>query len=223
MEGFMFDESVYDKAFELTVSDSSLILNELKPLLDLPVGIPIYLRVISSWATGFQERLSSTMEATKCLVGEGNWVSASPNPVYPQARNAQEGFYDDFDDEGRPDGFTTLEREIDCFNAQPAGALLVDTNEVLFGNNENRFFESIHNYLQQKRCYEMKREILGGEITVYKSHSSQLHFILVHRPLSLASDSRLFIKRLWRCVRGLAVTTLSHCPTARGHFGDYRH
>ena len=102
LEAAMCDRQVYDSAFDLTVRAKSSILQVLEPLLrrhrNTNQQTPIYYRAVDSWATGFDNRntLSSKIESTKHLVGEGNSVDTLPNAVHPNATTAEEGFSEAF-------------------------------------------------------------------------------------------------------------------------------
>ena len=88
------------------------------------------------------------------------------------------------------------------------GVLLADTNRCLFDKNYK--YKSIYHLLEEKHGFVMKCSELDGEITVYVHKDSNIHVVIVHRPLCLSSDSRRFIKMVWRTLRGLSMTVLSH-------------
>ena len=76
-ECFMCDEDVYDSAWNLSVELAEELREAMAPLQEAireRGRDELYLHLLSSWATGWTMILSSNIEATKCLVGDDNYV-----------------------------------------------------------------------------------------------------------------------------------------------------
>jgi len=170
LEAVMFDREVYDDAFDLTLRAKSPILQMLQPLLrrhrNSNQQTPIYLRAVSSWSTGFDNRntLSSTIEATKHLVGEGNWVDTLPNAVHPNATTAEEGFSEDFPEKEKAEvGRPTLDREITTLLVQPHRSLALLSLMLVLGSATKSplRYSSPHLYLAVIQSSDLSRSKLS--------------------------------------------------------------
>ena len=134
-----------------------------------------------SWATGkAADRLSSQLVFTEYVLQNGEeaveWDGAMPNPVYENARTAEELFSTDFDETEMREGMARIIAKIDL----NTGNVILDTNKILFSDKKlaGEFKE---------RKYTLVADIFDGGIRIWEKNGC-IYF--VHTPLGFGTDSR---------------------------------
>jgi len=210
-EFLAFDEKAYDKAFSLMELYGGQISELLSGISAHGGSSQIYLRALSSWKTGYVNNLSNNIEATKFLVGDGNWKDTLDFPVFPNPKNVEEGFSTDYTDEEKEGGRQVAFNELKGLKRQNHGLLLMDTNNLIFRDDPNSGVKSTEEVLEQFG-FKKVRSFLGSEISLF--FCGKKHAVLLHKPLCIAGDSRAFISMEKRALRGLSLAILGHATRA---------
>jgi len=207
MEFLMFDIEKYQDSWDEAVREKDAILDAMAPLVQFLENNPdadCYSGALSGWATGFLEKVSCKIEVTERMVGT-NWCDALPEPVFPNATNAADGFSTAYSPEALEEGCKVIHEKLDEVLAHEYGFLYVDTNNLL---KKAEGFQSIHEVLLG-RGFRLNRESPNKETFVYESPHSDLLYAVVHYPFCFAGDSRPKVSASARFRRGMTVTTLT--------------
>ncbi|KAG7367010.1 hypothetical protein IV203_029680 [Nitzschia inconspicua] len=84
----------------------------------------------------------------------------------------------------------------------------MDTNKLILDNDPNCRI-SAHTILTEHFQFKHVESFLDGEIVLYLDER-QLHAVLLHKPVCVASDARRYLSHELRWKRGIAVATLSN-------------
>ncbi len=177
-------------------------------------GTNFFLWAISSWKTGASgDCFSSEIMTVRAALGEkhkDNWLNAIPVPAIWNAVTAEEIFCEAYSAERRATGRQRLLGLFGRLFSDPnrPGMVFADTNKVIFGKDPDSQWNSIHEFIDHYWGNDLELVLnLRHEIYVYK-HKCNRHYILVYRPLCLASSSIKGVPMRQRIKRGLTAGTL---------------
>ena len=204
-EFLMFDKRVLDDCFTLVHSKCSEIWRELSAILDS--GDEVLVLAITSWKPA-HNGLSSKIETTKCIIGSGRkWCDTLPFAAVLDAMTTEDIFSTDYSNEQKASGRARFFDKIGKLQASPCGVLFLDTNKLIFEDDAEYGNKSIQAVLTTDLGFAKRMEVMDGEIALC-CDAKRAHFVILHRPLSIASDSRNFIPMEVRARRGLAAAVL---------------
>ena len=86
---------------------------------------------------------------------------------------------------------------------------LVDSNRLITNDDPNSPYKSIHD-LVERRGFVKKPLKKNKMHTLYVHRKSDKHYVIVHSPLHIPSDSQEFIPNKGRVKGGISLTTLKH-------------
>jgi hypothetical protein len=158
---------------------------------------------VSSWPTSYvklyPEHLSSKLIINK-------WLDAFKEPVFTNPNTVDEAFSVNYTSAQCDVALDRIEGKIEEWIGRTCCLGLLDTNAVAFKSNTKGFW-SAGQLLTAKYLFVRMNALPGDELVLYMK--GPLHAILLHRPWSLAADSRVIISRSWLFLRGftVAVTT----------------
>ena len=204
MEGFMFNQSIWNDRVEMVISISKNILSTISCGATTTPRFSDFF-AIASWKPGMNDRkLSMKIILTEAIVGKDSWMDPLPDPVFPNATTTEEIYCCDYSEEekekGRKRFFETMKRvekeQIFLLADKNASVLFPDQSEL-----KNRL---------RKPPYSLK--VLGtyfdGDLIIFINHLSG-SIVAFHSPLSIAGDSQQFITNRQRVSRGLLSAVLS--------------
>ncbi|KAG7346739.1 hypothetical protein IV203_005808 [Nitzschia inconspicua] len=172
-------------------------------------GGTIPLQELSSWMSGV-EYLSSNVVTSRCILGDAfkdQFVDTIPFPPVANPRTTNDCFdKSKYTPMQKKDGRTVLLQTLTAFLKTSCGVLFMDTNKLILDDDPN-CRRSAHDILTEDFQFHRMETFFDGEIMLYLDHS-QMHAVILHRPVCVASDSREVISDSLRWKRGISVSTL---------------
>ncbi|KAG7344000.1 hypothetical protein IV203_022008 [Nitzschia inconspicua] len=176
----MFSRRVAQELYHTASTKAQQVMRHLSVLLSKARnGETIPLQELSSWMSGVKY-LSSNVETSRCILGEQFREKFKDTLPLPPVANPRRT-HDYFD----TSKYTDYQKE----------------------NGRMVFFQSSHDFLTERFKFKHIETILDGEIALYLD-ASQLHVVVLHRPVCVASDARICISHKLQWQRGIAVATL---------------
>lgn len=189
-EMLSFQNETYQRAVDRAREIAETILEA------APKNVPRKVTGLSSWPTAYDKvgKMSSNAEIMNCLVEF--WKNTIDVPAKPDAETVEDAFSTAYytqeqKEEGRQVAFETFQE-----HKVKGGWLYVDTNNY------------IEDVLVKDFDFSKQLVAMDGEIVMLVYYGVAV--ILLHKPLSIASDSRRVIVNALRIQREFTVVVLSN-------------
>ncbi|KAG7363940.1 hypothetical protein IV203_037142 [Nitzschia inconspicua] len=172
-------------------------------------GETIPLQALCSWMSGVAY-LSSKIETTQCILGEhfrDQFKDTLPFPPVANPRTTHDCFdTSKYTDSQKENGRLVFFQTVTDFLDMDCGIMFMDSNKLILDNDPN-CRRSAHDFLTERFKFNHIETILDGEIALYLD-ASQLHAVVLHKPVCVASDSRKIISHKLRWKRAISVATM---------------
>lgn len=217
-EWLMFDEDATNWLFSQATKVADKFVEQMGDIIRYhKAGGKVRQNATSSWPTSHaalvfpRPVLSSMVVITEMLVGPNNWNDAFARPRYVKPNNVVEAFADDYPPKDCAEAIAIIVHDVNELLRHTCGILLLDSNKTAFrgctDQERRRIFASAVDLLI-KNGFVWSVVLHQEEVILFMRGT--LQSVLLHLPLGVAADSRLFITEELRMLRGFAVSVLAN-------------